>query len=43
MISAEEAKKIILESPPKGTGTSIAEDDDLKIQAGTKISVESTE
>jgi hypothetical protein len=43
MISAEEAKKIILETPPRGTGTSIAENDVLGIQAGTKISVESTE
>lgn len=43
MISAEEAKKLMLETPAKGTGTAVAENDVLGIQAGTKISVESTE
>ena len=43
MISGEEAKKVILDSQPKGSGTHVPEDDALGIKADTKISVESTE
>ena len=42
-ISDEEAKKIILESSPRGSGTAVAENDVLGIKAGTSITVESTE
>jgi hypothetical protein len=43
MISDEEAKKIILDSQPQGKGTAVADDDQLGIKAGSKISVETTE
>jgi hypothetical protein len=43
MISDEEAKKVILESQPRGKGTAVADDDLLGIKAGTKIFVETTE
>jgi hypothetical protein len=43
MISGEEAKKVILESKPQGSGTAVPDDDVLDIKAGTRISIESAE